>query len=203
MTTKKEEDEIITHWQQGRRFDVRNTKDWLDLVIKTFAVGALVATATTFAVKTLAPGWAEIPATLQALSLEVGALRQQIEIQAPQVIEFKGGIVAPDPTVAQGESITLSTVLRRNVGCDTLINVRFFDHSNNTISARYSYTTPSVRSPVTRQFSPFSLQVFVPEDLPVGTYSYLPEILPQDCGVYQAIVTPMSDPFKVTEATGG
>ena len=195
----KDEDEIIDHWRKGRRFNVRNTRDWMDLIVKTVAVGAMVVTSTVFAARTLAPDWANMPKTLAQLSVEVSALRQQIETQAPQLIEYKGSIITAYPVVAQGNDITLTSVQRLNVGCSTNINVRFFDHSDNTIVERHSYILTDVKTPVSRQFAPYSFRVFIPSDLAPGTYSYLPEIIPVDCGIYRPIIAPMSFPFEVTQ----
>jgi len=193
-----EEDQFISSMKESRHFNVRNLKDWLDLGIKTVAVLALAGTAITFTVRAIAPGWVDIPSDISSLATEVSALRVQIDLNSPQIVEYKGNLIASKDPVKAGDSISMTAVLRRNVGCDSDVRVRFFDHNSNTIATSFIYETSSNRSPVSRQYGNFSWQVKIPDDLPPGLYSYFPEVIPKECGVYGPVVAPMSNPFTVT-----
>jgi hypothetical protein len=197
-----DEQKIIGHMKESRQFNVRNVRDWLDLFIKTVAVLALVGTATAFTLNAVAPEWIDVPSDINSLATEVGALRVQIDRFAPQIVEFKGNLIAANTEVNSGSSIELTGVVRRNVGCETTIKVRFFNHGTNLIDAANIYEIPTVKSPVSRDFSAFTWQTRIPEDLPTGTYSYFAEIIPLECGVYERIIAPMSLPFNVTNPRG-
>ncbi len=81
------------------------------------------------------------------------------------------------------------------------MRVQFYDHATNTIASRQIYDIPSIKASVSLEFDDFAFKLFVPQDLPVGMYSYFPEIIPIDCGVYETVIPPMSLPFNVVKPT--
>lgn len=167
-------------------------KDWLQLLSAMFVVTSAVFGLVAWIFSTWTD-WRDVPERL----VNVEALLAQIGNGRPQVIAFLGGGIVAQGEVVQGAGITITYVLRRTIDCPTSVHVRFFDHTTNTVASSYSYTTQAVRSPVSPDFAPFAVRVTIPRDLPPGVYSYLPEILPENCGVYTAQVPPMSDPFTV------
>jgi hypothetical protein len=197
VMTPEDEYKLIAQMKDSRRFNVKNLKDWMDLFIKTFSVLTLAGMLLMFSLNTLAPDWMNVPSDINSLATEVGALRVQIDRFAPQIIEYKGSVIVVNTKVKRGDTISLTSVIRRNVGCEMTTNVRFFNHNSNTLALSHFYVISSVNAPVSKDFSSFSWQIKIPEDLPVGTYSYFPEVIPVECGVYERIVTPMSDPFTV------
>jgi hypothetical protein len=195
--TPEDEYKIIAQMKDSRRFNIKSIRDWMDLFIKTVTVLSLAGMLFVFTVNTVAPNWVNVPSDISSLATEVGALRVQIDRFAPQIIEYKGTVIVADATVKRGDTLSLTAVIRRNVGCEMDTNVRFFNHESNTFALPQFYVISSVNAPVSNDFSAFTWQITIPENLPTGTYSYFPEIIPVECGVYKRIVTPMSDPFTV------
>lgn len=200
---RDQEEEIIKHWRKARKFNPGDVNDWLEFILKSIALAAMVITfaGTGFAYlfPLLAPDWANLPDSVRDNTLAVESLNVRLAREVPTIVDFQGGLLVTQSQVSPGDSVTVVAVLRRNVSCETNIRVRFFDHSDNIINQKFSYLIPSVRAPITSTFIAFPIRVFIPDNLPTGTYSYFPEIIPLDCGVYKTIVPPMSDPFYVTE----
>ena len=138
--------------------------------------------------------WKDVPDRLSNLETIISAQSGE----KPQVVKFIGHGVVNEGQVEQGGSISVVYVLRRTVSCNTTVRVRFYNHETNTIESSASYEIPAVTSPVSTSFSQFAVQVQIPPNLRPGIYSYFPEMIPLDCGVYESIVVPMSDPFEVT-----
>tara|TARA_R110002049_G_scaffold23545_10_gene83636 strand:- start:27954 stop:28502 length:549 start_codon:yes stop_codon:yes gene_type:complete len=136
--------------------------------------------------------WREVPSRLLAVETRLAALPDKL---SPNILDFRGiGLISQD-TVRRGGILTVVYVVRRTIDCETTIRVQFFDHSKNLTV--YGYDMPAVRAPVSSGFSAFAARVRIPDDLPDGTYSYWPVILPIQCGVYGAVTPPMSEPFEI------
>lgn len=179
---------------QGATFRL-TIKDWLQFMIAISACLTILGGVFTWSFPRIFPEWAAVPARIALLEASVDALSNG----RPKVITFEGGGIVAFPTVRRGSSIAVTYILRRSIDCQTVINVRFWDHQVNTIEGSGSYQIPAVRAPVSPDLSPFTVRVRIPADLPPGRYSYAPEIVPVDCGVYGPIVAPMSQAFDVTE----
>jgi len=197
--TKEQEDQIINHWRQGRRFNVKNFKDWMDLIIKTAAVGALSIAVTAFFVNAVAPEWANVPKDINSLATEVAALREVISFNEPQIVEFKGNLIVADNKLRAGDNLQVTAVLRRNAGCATQVINQFYDHNANLLVSRYTYVTDAVKTPVSEDFGVYTFQVVLPSDMSLGRYSYSAKLVPLECGVYEEIVLPLSTPFYIED----
>lgn len=141
--------------------------------------------------------WEGLPGKVRDVQVAVTEIRSSLGASRPQLLEFKGGGVVASGAVEQGGSITVVYVLRRVIDCPTDIVVRFYDHARNIVNARHSYVVPATRSPVSLNYSTFPIPVTIPVDLPPGVYSYFPEIIPKECGIYGAFVPPISEAFEV------
>lgn len=172
-------------------------KDWLQLMMLMAGVMTLVSGIIGWSFLRWSE-WRDVPERLGNLEVQQQAIMNQIGASRPAVIHFSGGGIVAQATTAPGGSIAVTYVLRRTIDCATEIHVRFFDHSRNIIAGAYSYTIPAIRSPVSSDYSSFTVPVRIPDNLPAGTYSYFPEIVPQNCGVYGPIVAPMSETFTVS-----
>lgn len=221
--TDMDENKAIAHWKQARKFNPKSLSDWFDVFIKGVVITGMITAGVTGAFKfgfpIVAPQWAELPErfeekiaiidnefvglgdSLDDVTNEVQRLRTDLNAVEPQILDFRGNLIPALIEVRQGTGLPITMVVRRNVSCDTIVRVRFQSHLTNTIAARHSYDIPAVRAPVTATFAPFTIQLFIPESLPPGMYSYFPEIIPRDCGVYAPIVSPMSLPFRVVSNT--
>lgn len=171
-------------------------RDWIQLLVAMGAMFSMVLTAAGWVILTWTE-WKDVPERLSGVEQGMGLLNDRFGAMEPRVVEFSGGGIVAKPTVARGGTLTVSYVLRRTIDCDTDIRVRFYDHSRNIVVS--SYTIPAIRAAVSIRFAPFPVSVRIPADLPPGRYSYLPEIIPQNCGVYGPIVPPLSEAFEVTE----
>jgi hypothetical protein len=174
------------------KFDLKN-------VLTIAAVIGLLTTSVT-AGYTFYSTWKDIPSQVTELTQAVQTLVDVVEREIPQIVDFVGGgILSDSGPFKAGDSPRFAYTLRRNVSCPTDILVRFYDHESGTINNSYSYIIPEVQSPVTRSFAAFSVPIRLPKDLPAGKYSYFPEIIPLDCGVYRTITPPMSEAFYVVD----
>lgn len=176
----------------GKRWAI-GLKDLFQLVMAAATVITLTGSVFVWTLPRLFPEWAAIPDRIAA----VEASMQTLASARPAVVVFSGAGIVSAPTVAAGESLTVVYVLRRTIACETTVNMRFWDHDTNTVIAGPSM--PAVRSPVSPDFGPFAVRVKIPDELPPGHYSYLPEIVPLNCGVYGAITPPMSETFEVVK----
>lgn len=197
MTDREDEDRTIEHWKKARAFNPKSVSDWLDMFMKSGAFVVMVLGGMSVAIPYLAPEWAAMPENVKNNTLAVNSLNAQLSRSDPQVVDFLGGIIAPTGEVRAGDTIPMAMMVRRNVSCATIVRVRFFDHGTNTIASRYSYSFPAVKAPVSSGYSPFVLQLLIPDDMRPGRYSYLAELTPLDCGVYGPIPAPMSEAFEV------
>lgn len=207
--TQEEDEHLVQNLKQSRRFNPKSVADWVDLGIKSMTFTAMLIAGFTAAIAwvfpILAPEWADLPAKVEA-NTEIGVantetladIQTAIRTGEPQLIDFRGNLLVPNPTIKAGGILDIVTLLRRNASCDTRVRVRFWDYSRNSIASRHTYVIDATKAPVTTTFIPFALQVFIPYELPPGTYSYFAEIIPLNCGVYRNIPAPMSDPFVVT-----
>lgn len=168
-------------------------KDWLQLLVAMATVTTLATTFVAWAF-TQWSDWRDVPERMIAMEARLATLPGAV---APQLVEFLGRGVVPHAKVAAGQRVAITYVLRRTVSCETTVRVRFFDFSTNTVLPGYEVT--AIKSAVANTFSDFTVSVLIPKDLPPGLYSYFPEFIPLECGVYGAIVPPMSDPFVVTQ----
>ncbi|OAN76665.1 hypothetical protein A8B82_14795 [Sulfitobacter sp. EhC04] len=138
--------------------------------------------------------WREVPARLLAVETRLAALPDKL---SPNILDFRGIGLVPQRTVERGGLLTVVYVVRRTIDCETTVRVQFFNHDKNLTV--YGYDMPAVRSPVSSGFSAFAARVRIPSDIPAGTYSYWPIIIPRECGVYGPTTPPMSEPFEVQQ----
>jgi hypothetical protein len=216
--TQEEDEHLVQNLKQSRRFNPKSLADWFDLGIKSITFVAMLiaglSAAIAFLIPALAPEWASLPEKVEAnteialASAEVGSANATTlaEIQSslatgrPQLIDFRGNLIVPNPVVEAGGVLGVVALLRRNASCDTRIRVRFWDHNNNTIASRYTNTIDATKAPVTQIFIPFALQVSIPANMQEGVYSYFAEVIPINCGVYEPLQAPMSEPFRVVQS---
>lgn len=140
---------------------------------------------------------ASIPERLEAVEISVDQTNLLLRGFRPEIVDFRGVGIVADNQIFAGDTITVTYTLRRNVACETDIRVNFYNHDTNSMSAQYSYTIPAIRSPVSKDYSHFPVEIRIPEDLPEGIYSYAPLIIPLDCGVYGTLTVPLSESFYV------
>lgn len=145
----------------------------------------------------LFPDWAELPAKVVRVERQLDEVLGQIGDARPSVMDFRGGAIVAEQHVQQGDSITVVYVMRRTIDCQTTIRVRFFDHRRNTILSQHSNEVAGNQPPVSSNYSAFHVPVLIPTGLPPGAYSYFPEIIPIDCGIYGVQVPPISEAFTV------
>ena len=181
-------------------------KDWLQLLLAIAAVFSVVISAIGFVFLQWSE-WRGLPdlvrdqnAQLVEQGLKISAIGDLVGAGRPRVILFQGGGIVAQKTVQQGGTIVITYVLRRTIDCRTDITVRFYNHDTN-LYAPQTYEIPAIRAQVSTTFAPFPFSVRIPDDLPPGSYSYLPEISPEQCGVYRQITPPMSEAFDVIERT--
>lgn len=174
-------------------------KDWAQLLLAIGAVVGMVSGLVIWVFASVSP-YRNLPADVQDLKAGQIAIDARIVALAgtnsPQIVHFQGAGKIAVPRVKAGGRVAVTFVLRRTIDCDTTIRVRFFDYSDNTVVTAYDMA--AVRSPVSATFNPFTVRVVIPKDMEPGMYSYFPEIVPLNCGVYGPIVPPMSDVFEVT-----
>lgn len=192
------------HRRCGAMTEPRNgifvLKDWAQLLLAMGAVVGMVSGLVIWVFASVSP-YRNLPADVQELKAGQIAIDARIVAlsgtNSPQVVHFLGAGKIAVPRVKAGGRVAVTYVLRRTIDCETMIRVRFFDYSDNTTVN--AYDIPAVRSPVSPTFNAFTVRVAIPKDMEPGVYSYFPEIVPLNCGVYGAIVPPMSDVFEVTE----
>ncbi|MBM1814908.1 hypothetical protein [Pseudosulfitobacter pseudonitzschiae] len=136
--------------------------------------------------------WREVPSRLLAVETRLAALPDKL---SPNILDFKGIGLVTQKQIHRGGTLTVVYVVRRSIDCETTVRVQFFDHDKNLTV--YAYDMPAVRAPVSSGFSSFAARVRIPSDLPPGTYSYWPVIIPSACGVYGPTTPPMSEAFEV------
>ena len=145
--------------------------------------------------------WKDVPDRIANLETAQARLIAQMNVNTPEALSFQGTGVVPFNRVEQGGVVQVTYVLRSNIDCRREVHVRFFNHESNTIASSFSYVVPAVRVPVSRGFTDFTIPVRIPENLPPGVYSYFPEIIPIDCGIYPPVLPPMSEAFEVVESS--
>lgn len=175
-------------------------KDWAQLLLAMGAVVGMVSGLVFWVFASVSP-YRNLPADVQELKAGQIAIEARLATlsgtNSPQIVHFLGAGKIAVPRAKAGGRIAVTYVLRRTIDCETTIRVRFFDYSDNTVLS--AYNIDAVRSPVSATFNPFTVRVVIPKDMEPGKYSYFPEIVPLNCGVYGTIVPPMSDVFEVTE----
>lgn len=164
-------------------------------VLTISAVTSLLATGFWFAIKPYAQPFLDLPQQVAQLTSIVAPITN------PRLVEFDGyGIILDNgsgyPSVEPGDRIRIMYHVRRNVDCDTTIDLIFMN-VNTGIKIQYG-SIPAIRSNVTNDFSPFIFSLEVPEDIPPGSYVYAPRFNPILCGVYKPYNFAISQPFKVT-----
>lgn len=197
MTSQDDESKFIEHWKKARKFDPKSVSDWLELGIKSVVFVGMLAAGARYVLPVVAPNWAELPQNVQNNTATLEVITNQLTSDTPQILEFRGLLIPGQRIVQAGDTINMAMVIRRNTSCDTIIRVQFYDHVTNTIASRQTYDIPSVKASVSLEFDDFAFKLFIPQDLPDGLYSYFPEIIPIDCGVYETVIPPMSLPFNV------
>lgn len=140
---------------------------------------------------------------LKIVTKEISEINEEIKSlreSSPALLDFSGGgEVAPHPRgyYRPGEVVTITYLLRRNATCETDIRVQFYDWALSQINPRYTSTIPALKSAVSREFTLFSVPVALPPTMDDGFYSYAPEIIPLECGVYKSFKAPLSGAFEV------
>jgi hypothetical protein len=117
-------------------------------------------------------------------------------ISQPHLVEFKGNaILVNGSRFSRGSEMVILYNLKRNASCETQVDLNFI---NVTTGAKLNAgTIRAVQAPVTDDFAPFILSLVVPPSLPNGRYSYMPRMMPQNCGIYQDYNAVMSEIFEV------
>ena len=167
-------------------------RDWLQLLTLIAGVVGVVVTALGWAFLQWSE-WKDVPERMARVEQRLASIGSD----TPEVILFKGAGQVAQKAVRPGDAITVVYVLRRTIDCQTEVRVRFYSYQTNLIPPSLTYSVPAVRAPVSEDYTAFAVQVSIPKHTPPGTYSYFPEIVPRDCGVYGAVVPPMSEPFEV------
>jgi len=152
----------------------------------------------------LLSGLFELPNALTKQAEQIKTIREDVtnltvafNSSRPEVLSIIGTGIASQTAVRQGDSIIFVYSLRRNISCDTQIDIQFWDHNKNLIASDHSYTRATNKAPVTPKHIHYAVHVKIPENLPPGVYSYAPVIKPQDCGVYSEQTLPLSEKFRV------
>lgn len=153
------------------------------------------------------PFWepfAALPERMAELQLQLNEVDRDIdqfnlrfrEMSEPQVVEFRNvGIITNTEPVPPGGTINAIYLLRRNIDCPTVIEPYFINvETNQTYAGEVFFAR---RSSVSEHYQSFPIPIELPSHLPDGRYVYAPIMDPQDCGVYQRIVLPLSTIFEV------
>ncbi|TRD21921.1 hypothetical protein [Palleronia caenipelagi] len=141
----------------------------------------------------------ELAERIEVLSDQVGVLADRVEQMQPrELVDFRGNpvLALPGP-FAPGSSVPLVYVMRKNAPCDAIVTAQFISSRTLRLDPSLTYTTPAQRAPVTDEFSAFTVEVALPEDMRAGDYSYLPQIDPVDCPGFSRFSVPPSPVFEV------
>lgn len=146
--------------------------------------------------------WSNIPEQVTELTIQIASLTEAISRNTNTdffIVDILGGhIKVLNPEIQAGEDIYIAFYSRAKVDCERRILVRFFHHESRTFF-RGQRLDPAVRSPVSEDYALLVIPIKTFDDMPEGTYSYAPEVVPGNCGPYERQTLPMSTPFKVTK----
>lgn len=178
---------------------------WDHLVAIGRDVLVVVAVITMFASIIMAitrPYWlpfATLPVSMVDVQRQLSVLQTSINTRLrPRLLEFQGmGLIVGPKRIKAGDQITVLYHLRRDATCDADVDRTFYDVDRGT--SIITDTFMAIKAPVTEDFIPFKLDIFVPPSVKPGRYAYRPTITPIDCGVYGEMVAPPSEIFEVTE----
>lgn len=143
-------------------------------------------------------------ATLQSDMARVLQTVDDIVQRLPETrpfVEVKGAgqLMFPARSYTPGEDVPLLYFLRLNADCPSTVRVQFYSARLASILSRYSYDIPSVQGSPSFGFQPFNVRVQLPEDMPSGSFSYSPRIIPDRtvCPGQRDVVLPPSPFFEV------
>jgi len=167
-----------------------------DIAVLGSVAGALLAAS----IALTRPYWepfANLPEDVARIQQQVVTIQTRLtEGLSPEIVSFKQSISVQD-TVKQGGTLAILYFLKRHASCQTEVRPLFYDIKQNfSISAEPFLAQ---RAPVTTQYILFQVRVPIPEDIPLGEYVYVAELVPIDCGVYGPMRALPSQTFTVTE----
>ena len=156
----------------------------------------IISTIVFFLFKPYITPYVDLPEDIKQLKVAVTALTVAQSNSKPQVVSFTGTpqLVDANTKYVIGDNVQFMYFLRRNVSCDTELRVFFYNVATGTLHS--GPTLLATKASITTDFIPFKVNVTVPP-LPTGRYSYIPTLVPLNCGVYEAIKAPPSQIFEV------
>lgn len=158
-------------------------------------IGGIVS----FLTKPYTQPYIELPKQLAELQIQLAKMQLELaEVREPRIVDFIGHAIVlghRDKEIFPGSSIRLLYNLRRNASCATDLEIGFINVGDG--SRIVTHTQRAVQAPVTEDYLPFILRLRVPLELPPGTWSYQPRLIPIDCGVYRPYLGAISEPFHV------
>jgi hypothetical protein len=168
-----------------------------DAITITTVVGLLLA-GFGFLTRPYTQPFLDLPMQVSQLQLQLAQTQLELaEIREPHIVDFKGhGIIIGPREIFSGQTIKILYNLRRNASCVTDLEVGYINVNDGT--RLVTHTTRATQAPVTKDFAVFLLRHSV-QDLPPGTWSYQPRLIPVDCGVYGPYNGAMTEPFTVKE----
>jgi hypothetical protein len=149
------------------------------------------------------PYWepiALLPEEFLALRKDIVIIQERLSSDlTPKAVDFSGTPIVTDISESYpGGYIEIVYFLRKNVSCETELEIFFYDIFNNR--DEYFGVTGSIKAPVTEEFVLFNLKIDLPENIKPGKYTYSPFIKPIECGIYDSLyrVNP-TEVFEVKE----
>lgn len=132
---------------------------------------------------------------IERLNEDILLVKEEFSTRArPEFIKFRGNGVIHDQN---NREMFIIYALKREVSCDTEIQIRYWDVDKGFF--RNAEVRPTIKAPITKDYALFKIPIKVSNNIPPGTYIYQPILTPLDCGIYKAVVPPMSGIFTITE----
>lgn len=143
----------------------------------------------------------QVEATEERLAIKLAVERIEATLNEGRdfrLVDFEGvGLIIDAENAYPGGWIEVFYMLRRNASCDSDIVPKFFDMGTKLVTQ--GPIIPSVKAPVTATFIPFALRIRLPDEIFPGFYTYIPDVVPKDCGVYDRMTVTPTQIFEVKQ----
>lgn len=136
------------------------------------------------------------PKAIERIEQKLGLLQEDL-----QLVTFQGnGVITTSDgkRFVAGQIIDAAYLLKRHATCET--NIKPIFQNVDTNRPFIGETVESQKAPVTDSYIFFPIPIFLPEDIPPGRYTYMADIQPLECGVYEEYRSPMTDIFTIVES---
>lgn len=168
-------------------------KKFIIAVGQTISAATIIMTSLWFITKPLVEPYLILPTQIESIIKTINELDERSNGNIkPKTVDTLGvGLIHKQ----ENNTLTLVYMLKRNVSCEGRINVRFWNVEGGYFA--HSSWTPTIKSAIIGELTPFKIDIPIPETLKNGNYIYAPVLHPIDCGVYGVQVLPPSEIFEV------